>query len=46
MEALQLIWGVAAVITPIQVGIAAIATLILGIPVLNVLKKTRFGDPD
>jgi hypothetical protein len=46
MEALQLIWGVAAVITPIQVGIAAVATLILGIPVLNVLKRTRFGDPD
>jgi len=42
VEALQLIWVAGALITPIQVAISALVTLMVGIPLIKILSKTRF----
>ena len=40
VEALQLIWLTAAFVTPVQVAMSALATVILGPPVIKALKNT------
>lgn len=40
VETLQVIWGGAAVITPIKVALSTIATVIIGHPLIRALRKT------
>jgi len=42
VEALQYIWGTAALITPIQVAISALTTAIVGPPLIKALKDATF----